>query len=313
MTIAVAEHAFADVDDSRVSGHVAVATTAETSNGIAVELDAGDPGFEECAGCGGTVWFFRNRVLDNRLDGPDSHAAFQLAVNGGREASLRLGSSLVAGGDASGVYAFGREAATIDLDNLTIASHDGLGLLIGKEATASGVVSLANSVVAANGGGDVEHPTGDVVETANTIGGDPLFVDPSARNYHLRIGSPAIDSGSSTALGDPGPLDLDKRPRVVGPSIDRGAYELQSSGPRPGSSGGQCVIFDRPIFAPLLVDSTTGICRCVGNPDLHQFRCAFFARDLFVNVTLPTLLLPGQPFEASWSGPAPLTSSNPGS
>jgi len=51
-----------------------------------------------------------------------------------------------------------------------------------------------------------------------------LFVDPAAANYHLKTGSPAIDSG--TAVPDL-PTDLDARPRPQGGGYDIGAFELQ--------------------------------------------------------------------------------------
>jgi hypothetical protein len=80
-------------------------------------------------------------------------------------------------------------------------------------------------------------------ETGN-IDADPLFVnaDPDAGEIDLRLqdGSPCIDTGSNAALpadvadldgdGDtdePVPLDLDGNPRVVGASVDMGAYEVQ--------------------------------------------------------------------------------------
>lgn len=51
---------------------------------------------------------------------------------------------------------------------------------------------------------------------------DQLFVDPVASDYHLRIGSPAIDSGT---LLDDVVDDLEGTPRPIGPTHDIGAYE----------------------------------------------------------------------------------------
>jgi len=74
---------------------------------------------------------------------------------------------------------------------------------------------------------------GDIVYNASNINslgsgnlyGDPLFVNPAfgtAGDYHLKNGSPAIDSGSPTNA----PLDdLDKNPRPQGSGFDIGAYE----------------------------------------------------------------------------------------
>jgi hypothetical protein len=50
---------------------------------------------------------------------------------------------------------------------------------------------------------------------------DPLFVDPSSDDYHLRLGSPAIDA-CTTGL----PLDLDGFTRPVGAQYDMGVFEF---------------------------------------------------------------------------------------
>jgi len=60
---------------------------------------------------------------------------------------------------------------------------------------------------------------------------DPLFVDPEAGDYHLRIGSPCIDAGTPTILtqdldGNSRPVDVSSVNR--GPTaVDVGCYEFQ--------------------------------------------------------------------------------------
>lgn len=54
-----------------------------------------------------------------------------------------------------------------------------------------------------------------------------LFVNPSAGDYHLKAGSPAINAG--TPLADVTD-DLEGNPRPVGPAYDIGAYEYQAYG-----------------------------------------------------------------------------------
>lgn len=65
------------------------------------------------------------------------------------------------------------------------------------------------------------HPVGN---SGNDLSGtDPLFVNAAAGNYRLQNASPAINSGvyaSSMAA-----IDLAGNPRVVGSTVDRGAYE----------------------------------------------------------------------------------------
>lgn len=68
----------------------------------------------------------------------------------------------------------------------------------------------------------------------------PLFVNAAARNLRLRTTSPCIDAGASAEIGtdfldldgdvnivEVLPLDLDLSTRVLGASVDMGAYERQ--------------------------------------------------------------------------------------
>jgi len=54
-------------------------------------------------------------------------------------------------------------------------------------------------------------------------GATSLFVDPAANDYHLKAGSPAIDTGTAA---DAPATDLDGHPRPQGGGIDIGASEL---------------------------------------------------------------------------------------
>lgn len=103
---------------------------------------------------------------------------------------------------------------------------------------------LVNCVLWNNRGGSDAEITVDisdiVVESSIIRGGwegaanldmDPLFVDGDAGDFHLRIGSPAVDTGA--ARNDLGALDIDGDARVVDGDpalpigVDRGADELR--------------------------------------------------------------------------------------
>jgi hypothetical protein len=59
----------------------------------------------------------------------------------------------------------------------------------------------------------------------NNILGPPVFVNEAAGNYRLQTNSPCINSGWNGYVG--AGMDLEANPRIVGPAIDMGAYELQ--------------------------------------------------------------------------------------
>ena len=65
------------------------------------------------------------------------------------------------------------------------------------------------------------------MQLVGNITSPPLFVDQAAGDLHLQADSPCIDAGNNTDA--PGPTDLDGNPRVVGGTVDLGAYESQAS------------------------------------------------------------------------------------
>lgn len=70
----------------------------------------------------------------------------------------------------------------------------------------------------------VQGSCGSAVGSSGNISADPQFV--SSTDYHLQTTSPAVDAGNSSAPSLQA-TDLDGNPRVCGPTVDLGAYELQ--------------------------------------------------------------------------------------
>jgi PKD repeat protein len=76
-----------------------------------------------------------------------------------------------------------------------------------------------------------------------------LFADPASRNYHLRLGSPAIDKGGA-AVNSESDRDVAQQPRSVGAATDLGADEFVNLPPRASFTApatvrqGQAATFD---------------------------------------------------------------------
>ena len=79
----------------------------------------------------------------------------------------------------------------------------------------------------AGAGCDVTYSYGDNLPTEQNnlsfaVDGDPLFIDPSADDFHIRPESPCVDAGDPIRAGD---FDIDGDNRPIGPRSDCGADE----------------------------------------------------------------------------------------
>ena len=63
--------------------------------------------------------------------------------------------------------------------------------------------------------------TSDGIRGTNPVDGDPAFVDPDGGNYHIGLGSAAIDAGIDAGIS----ADIDGDPRPIGAGYDIGADE----------------------------------------------------------------------------------------
>jgi hypothetical protein len=64
---------------------------------------------------------------------------------------------------------------------------------------------------------------------ADNFSFEPLFANLAGGDFHLQAGSPCINAGDNAYLASLGlTTDLDGNPRIVGQTVDVGAYESQS-------------------------------------------------------------------------------------
>ncbi|MCW5879779.1 MAG: hypothetical protein KIS91_02420 [Anaerolineae bacterium] len=102
----------------------------------------------------------------------------------------------------------------------------------------SGSAQIRNSILWGDSGSEIVNDSGGSATVTYSLvqGGypgardaDPLFI--SADNLRLQAGSPAINAGSNSFVPTGVTTDLDGSPRIVGDSVDMGAYEFQPTCP----------------------------------------------------------------------------------
>nr|WP_320194298.1 RHS repeat-associated core domain-containing protein [uncultured Desulfobacter sp.] len=118
-----------------------------------------------------------------------------------------------------GIYVY---SGTADITNCTIAYNERYGIYRN-----SGTVSAVNSIVYFNVVGQVAGTVDvtysdvqDGFDGEGNIDGDPLFIDEN--NFHLLIGSPCFDTGTSEGAPQ---QDIEGNQRPQGYGYDMGAYE----------------------------------------------------------------------------------------
>lgn len=159
------------------------------------------------------------RVLDNLvtgtvgLTGPQPGAISLISSAGALHADV-LSNTLA--GNHTGFIASAAAGASIDgmLANTVVANNGTRGIIIG--AAIAGGFANEHNLVFGNG-------SNDFTPGAGTVLADPRFA--GAQDFHLRANSPARDAGN-TALAAGIAVDLDGAPRVFGPAVDIGAWEV---------------------------------------------------------------------------------------
>ncbi|MEO7431145.1 MAG: choice-of-anchor Q domain-containing protein [Dokdonella sp.] len=159
-----------------------------------------------------------NNLVTGTIDytGPQPGAISLLANAGNLQATVL--SNTLAGND-TGFIASVASGATLGgvLANTLVTANTNQGVVIGAAAAVG--FSNESNLVFGNG-------SNDFIAGPGTIQADPRVV--GAGDFHPRSDSPVRDAGT-TALAADIPIDLDGAPRVIGPAIDIGAWELGDS------------------------------------------------------------------------------------
>jgi len=119
--------------------------------------------------------------------------------------------------------------------NTTIAYNYGSGI---SSRNGSAPI-IENSIVWGNSGGSFSGASSgsSIVSYSDIEGGfagtgnlnvDPLFLSPAGNDYHLTADSPLINAGNNNVPDLPA-TDLEGKPRIIGGTVDMGAYESDAS------------------------------------------------------------------------------------
>jgi len=182
------------------------------------------------SGSGGGISTLGHVIIDKNIFVGNS-AKFGGAINTNGYSGATISNTLIAN-NSSGVFV--SSYSSVRIINSTIADNEGTGILIWNYSSGS---RLENSIVSGNSNSISTGRYSSVIETVNSITSDdvdPMFVNSAEGNYHLSIGSPAIDTGGDSGLDSD--LDGTFRPQDGdglgagetgdGSDYDMGAYEF---------------------------------------------------------------------------------------
>lgn len=136
-----------------------------------------------------------------------------------RVKNARLYNNIAYDNDYYGIYVGFSSTDSSYIENNTVYKNNGYGIFIGDEANNT---QVSNNISYLNTGDNIGlfKQTGTLL--SHNFTSDPLFVDPAARNFHLKSESPAINKGKFiNIISD----DFDGTERPQGSSHDIGAYE----------------------------------------------------------------------------------------
>ena len=192
------------------------------------------------ANTGGGVMVGTKALLTDCTVVSNSHAAYI----GGSEAEIR--NCLFAENSAG----LSQASGDVRIMNCTIVNNGNTGLALGHGAlTWDPVAHVENSIITGHSSDNYKllssYPEITFTNSCTTplpsepydtgnITNAPLFADESTGDYRLTSPSPCVNTGVARAWMT-GAVDLDGNPRLVGTTVDMGAYEL----PPPA---GTCII-----------------------------------------------------------------------
>ena len=121
-------------------------------------------------------------------------------------------------GEGEGIQVFGSGTGN-KLYNNTIYNCPLRGIRVGTSAVNC---EIKNNIIRNSGTPNIQDGGIGTVLLTNVTAADPLFVNAAAGDFHVTVGSPAIDAGTTLAIVT---TDFDLISRPKGSAYDIGAYE----------------------------------------------------------------------------------------
>jgi len=217
-----------------LNGNTVISNTANDGGGLYLRYSpatlSGNTIISNTANDGGGLYLshspatLTNTVVADNQAGTDAWGyGSGLYIDGSSPRLLHTTIARNSGGDGSGVYVteINGSPSTVVLTNTILVSHTvGIAVTYGKTAILEATLWAGGTPWANvhNWGG-----TGTIISSSNVMTGEPAFVDPDGGDYHIGLGSAAIDAGVDAGVE----TDIDGDRRPIGPFPDLGADEAQ--------------------------------------------------------------------------------------
>lgn len=198
------------IDHNTISNHTArrgggiylAGCNASLSGNVIHGNEATTHGGALCIESGSTVTLTNNIVVDNQ-----AHTlADGITLNDSRGLLLH---NTVADNHGTGVGIYGGVTTTLYLTNSIIAGHSAVGISVTDGSTATLEATLWY------GNGSDTGGEGTIITGTHNYWGDPVFVYPNGGDYHIDVGSAAIDRGVGAGIT----VDMDGAPRDALPDL----------------------------------------------------------------------------------------------
>jgi Right handed beta helix region len=183
-------------------------------------------------GQGGGIWIVNDSeavIVQNLFYGNTASQGGAIYLSIPNIPGLILVNNTIVGGtgvsQGSAVWAGGFDSQVQFFNNLLIGLS-GQNAVECDSSYSSQPPTFTNNDAYSPGGTGLQGTCASESNQNGNISLDPLFVKPSTNKYQLQSGSPAINAGDNSAPDLP-KKDLAGKTRIVGGTVDMGAYEFQ--------------------------------------------------------------------------------------